>query len=313
MQQRQFERNATISRPSQDHSFASAMRPAAMRTHKNQNESIKVKVSVFFLILAAMLATLCSLPSITSIEGGSRFVWRPFKAEDVWEDLGLLARYRDKHALCLLLGMSLIYILLQTFCIPGSRIILNVLAGYLYKDHVAFGEYFIALPFSVLCSTGGAVMCYLLSCITCRELVSRRWPARVAWLRRQITDLDPAARILYLISLRLSPVCPAWFINLAAPFTPLTLRQFALGTLVGCAPSSLLMVTAGATLSKLGSGGDATGQAAPSILGLSAVAVAVAALPHLLRAARLLCPPSPPDTESSDSDGRGGGENQESV
>ena len=77
---------------------------------------------------------------------------------------------------------------LQTFCIPGSGTTLNILAGCVFHDLVPHGEFLIALPFAVLCTTAGAMSCYLVSYSTAREVIMRRFPGRVSWLRQKVSE-----------------------------------------------------------------------------------------------------------------------------
>ena len=58
-------------------------------------------------------------------------------------------------------------------------------------------------------------------------------------------DLRPMSKVLFFVSLRVSPVVPAYLLNLAAPLTPLPLLHFWLATMVGCAPHAVVTVTAG--------------------------------------------------------------------
>lgn len=62
-----------------------------------------------------------------------------------------------KYAFSLFMGMCVVYIFLQTFCVPGSGTTLNLLAGCIFAEYVDLGEYLVALPFAVVCSTVGSV------------------------------------------------------------------------------------------------------------------------------------------------------------
>jgi hypothetical protein len=74
----------------------------------------------------------------------------------------------DKHAVSLFVGMCVIYIILQTFCIPGSGTTLNLLAGCIYAEYMPLGEYLIALPYCVFCSTVKKVKAHAII-ITCKS------------------------------------------------------------------------------------------------------------------------------------------------
>ena len=124
------------------------------------------------LAFVFLFAVAYMLPSLLTVEEGSKFVWRPRSTGDFELDKRVLVRYRDEHAWQLLLGMAVVYVILQTFCVPASGTSMNVLAGCIFSDTLPSGEYLIALPMAILCVSFGAVMCYLISYISLRELIT---------------------------------------------------------------------------------------------------------------------------------------------
>jgi len=78
--------------------------------------------------------------------------------------------------------------------------------------------------------------------------LQRNFPTKVQWLKLKMGDLRPMSKVLFFVSLRVSPVVPAYLLNLAAPLTPLPLLHFWLATMVGCAPHAVVTVTAGRLL-----------------------------------------------------------------
>jgi uncharacterized membrane protein YdjX (TVP38/TMEM64 family) len=60
----------------------------------------------------------------------------------------------------------------------------------------------------------------------------------------------------YLLVLRLIPVVPFFLINLVSGVSPLPVRSFILGTLVGTLPGTFLYVNAGTALGTLGKPSD---------------------------------------------------------
>ena len=140
-----------------------------------------------------LFAVVYMLPPLPTVEDGRKFVWRPRSAGDFELDKRVLARYRDEHAWQLLLGMAVVYIILQTFCVPASGTSMNVLAGCIFSETLPSGEYLIALPMAVLCVSFGAVMCYLISYISLRELITVCSPAPAAVRWRCVFLLASAA------------------------------------------------------------------------------------------------------------------------
>lgn len=60
-----------------------------------------------------------------------------------------------------------------------------------------------------------------------------------------------------MLFLRITPLLPNWFINLASPVIGVPLVPFALGTFFGVAPPSFVAIQAGQTLQNLTSSSDA--------------------------------------------------------
>jgi len=158
---------------------------------------------------------------------------------------------------------------------------MNLLAGCIFSDVLPGGEYWIALPFAVLGATLGSTLCYLISSLTCREFVERRFPGPTEWLQKMIQNQGDNV-FFCLLSLRMSPLVPGWFLSIATPLTPVPLWQFVLATLVGVVPVSLVAVKTGATLSRLGAGEEhllANGQH----VGMLLVLAALAAIPAVVQ------------------------------
>jgi hypothetical protein len=109
---------------------------------------------------------------------------------------------------------------MQTLAIPGT-IMLSLLAGGLYG--VVGGSFLVATV-----STLGSCSCYCLSAAFGQPLAHALWPqqlekyaAEVARRRRQLFN--------YIVFLRVTPILPNTFINVASPIVGVPLAPFALG------------------------------------------------------------------------------------
>ena len=87
----------------------------------------------------------------------------------------------------------------------------------------------------------------------------------------------------YLLFLRLVPAFPFFLVNLACGVTGLPLRTYALGTLFGIMPGSLVFVNAGASLAAIESVRQV---AAPRVLGSFALLGLFALLPTIINAVK---------------------------
>lgn len=139
------------------------------------------------------------------------------------------------------------------------------------------------MPYCILCATAGALGAYSLSYLTARDFLYRKFPQKVGWLRNRIADLEPSSRLMFFLSLRVSPLCPAWFLNVAAPLTPLPIWMFLVATMLGSAPSSLLLVKTGAAISNMQAGEDVLANNMSSLAGLFVIALVVFSIPFVAK------------------------------
>lgn len=159
------------------------------------------------------------------------------------KDLGrVLSKYKNSHYYTVLGGIIVTYIFLQTFAIPGS-ISLSILSGFLYP-------FTLAITLVCFCSAIGATFCYLLSSMVGHGLVNRWFPERLKSWKRQVAR-HQADILNYIIFLRITPILPNWFINLASPVIGVKILPFFFGTFIGVAPPSFLFIRAGTTLYEL--------------------------------------------------------------
>lgn len=97
------------------------------------------------------------------------------------------------------------------------------------------------------CSAIGATLCFLVSQLVGKRLVTLWYPERV---KKWATTINNQRDNLfnYMVFLRVTPFLPNWFINLTAPVVGVPLRPFVLGTFIGVAPMSFIAIQAGQTL-----------------------------------------------------------------
>ncbi|KAJ1358539.1 hypothetical protein KIN20_016982 [Parelaphostrongylus tenuis] len=154
----------------------------------------------------------------------------------------VLLHYRDRHFFTIFFGVVIVYIMLQSFAVPGS-IFLTVLSGYLFN-------FFVALFLVCTCSAVGASICYLLSYMFGRDLVVRKFPDRIKQWQGDVAR-HRGDMLNYIIFLRVTPLLPNWFINIASPVLNVPFFPFFLGTFLGVAPPSFFYIQAGSTLEQM--------------------------------------------------------------
>eukprot|EP01129_Flabellula_baltica_P006857 TRINITY_DN2622_c0_g1_i1.p1 TRINITY_DN2622_c0_g1~~TRINITY_DN2622_c0_g1_i1.p1 ORF type:complete len:247 (+),score=43.29 TRINITY_DN2622_c0_g1_i1:106-846(+) len=159
------------------------------------------------------------------------------------------------------------FILKQTFSMPGSAL-LNIIAGRLFGVPLALG---------LVCTmtTIGASCCYALSDIFGRMLVEKCCKDKLDSFKSKI-DENRDDLFWYLVSSRIFPMTPNWFLNLASPLVGVPYGLFALSIFVGLIPYNLVCVQTGALLSEFGNNADVnTILSFQNILQLTVLALAV--------------------------------------
>ena len=164
-----------------------------------------------------------------------------------------------------------IYIVQTAFSLPGAAI-LSLAAGAIFG--VLQGTLFV-----VSGATAGAVLAFLVSRTLLRDWVVKKFGGRMEGIDRGLRENG----LSYLLFLRLVPAFPFFLVNLACGVTGLPLRTYALGTLVGIVPGSLVFVNAGASLAAIESVGQV---ASPRVLGSFLLLGLFALLPTIVNAVK---------------------------
>jgi uncharacterized membrane protein YdjX (TVP38/TMEM64 family) len=238
----------------------------------SSNGNVKSFLALLFVFGSFVLVLYAIYLSFPNLEDNEKqFIKVPRNIVDA-KDLGLvLKKYAHNHYYSVFAAFFAAYVFLQTFAIPGS-IFLSILSGFLFP-------FPLALSLVCTCSTLGAVFCYFLSRIVARQLIMKYLRARILAWQAQVAS-KRADLLYYIIFLRVTPLVPNWFINLASPLIDIPLRAFALGTFIGVAPPSCLYIQAGQTLNLMTS---QTAVFSWTSIGLLAVFSCVSLLPVVLR------------------------------
>ena len=174
---------------------------------------------------------------------------------------------RRAHSVLFAVAFILVYIVQTAFSLPGAAI-LSIAAGVLFG--VPQGTLFV-----VSGATVGAILAFLVSRTLLRDWTVRKFGARMEGIDRGLRENG----FSYLLFLRLVPAFPFFLVNLACGATGLPLRTYALGTLLGILPGSLVFVNAGASLAAIESVRQV---ASPRVLGSFALLGLFALLPTII-------------------------------
>jgi len=182
-----------------------------------------------------------------------------------------LENLRLGHTVLFAAAFVLVYIVQTAFSLPGAAI-LSLAAGAVFG--VLQGTLFV-----VAGATIGAILAFLVSRTLLRDWVVRKFGGRMEGIDRGLRENG----LSYLLFLRLVPAFPFFLVNLACGVTGLPLRTYALGTLFGIIPGSLVFVNAGASLAAIESVRQV---ASPRVLGSFALLGLFALLPTIINAVK---------------------------
>ena len=178
---------------------------------------------------------------------------------------------RAAHAVLFSAVFVLVYVVQTAFSLPGAAI-LSLAAGAIFG--VLQGTLFV-----VSGATIGAILAFLVSRTLLRDWVMKKFGGRMEGIDRGLRE----SGLSYLLFLRLVPAFPFFLVNLACGVTGLPLRTYALGTLFGIMPGSLVFVNAGASLATI----ERVSQvASPRVLGSFALLGLFALLPTIVKAVK---------------------------
>ncbi|EDV46504.1 transmembrane protein 41 homolog [Drosophila erecta] len=236
---------------------------------KATKKSLVIVVGIFVASLVTMCYVYAIFPELNASE--KQHLKIPRDIQDAKMLAKVLDRYKDMYYFEVMFGVVVAYVFLQTFAIPGS-LFLSILLGFLYK-------FPIALFLICFCSALGATLCYTLSNLVGRRLIRHFWPKKTSEWSKHVEEYRDSL-FNYMLFLRMTPILPNWFINLASPVIGVPLHIFALGTFCGVAPPSVIAIQAGKTLQKMTSSSEAFSWTSMGILMACACA---SLLPGLLK------------------------------
>lgn len=192
---------------------------------------------VALIILGCLLLRLPSMP-----EDQKQFIKFPKTLADLKALGSTLSMYKGICFWRILLTITLIYIFLQSFMIPGS-VLFSILLGFLFPTPLA-------LFVIAFCSAVGASCCYILADFVGTQTVAKLFPEQIVTCRK-LTSRFQSMSGLAIFFFRLSPIIPNWLVNICSPVLGVPLSGFFWGTFFGVVPLSLFFVKAGTILQEL--------------------------------------------------------------
>ena len=180
---------------------------------------------------------------------------------------GLLA-YTDAHYVTAVAAYILLYCLQTAFSLPGAAIF-TLAGGFLFGSFV--GTLYVNIG-----ATGGATLAFLSARYLLHDWVERKFGDRLG----PIQEGFARNAFSYLITLRLMPIFPFFFVNLVSGLTRIRLGSYVLATAIGIIPGSFVYANAGRQLGTINSLGEI---ASLRVLGAFALLGLLALAPILYR------------------------------
>jgi uncharacterized membrane protein YdjX (TVP38/TMEM64 family) len=149
----------------------------------------------------------------------------------------------------ILLLFSLIYLVKQTFSIPGSGV-LNLLAGAVFSERFSL---YSSIGLVCFLNTLGASCCYFLSYLLGSDLILKFInPGRLNQFKQRVAaERSQGNLFIYCLFSRLFPFTPNWFLNLASPVVGIDFLTFSSSIAIGLLPYNIITVQTGAVLNSV--------------------------------------------------------------
>ena len=161
---------------------------------------------------------------------------RYFSFEMLARHKATLTAWVAAHRLLAGLVFLLAYALMVAFSLPVA-VVATPVGGFL------FGTWAGAC-LSAIAATVGSIAVFLAARYAFRDLFRARAGATLARLEKGFRHND----FSYLLFLRLVPVFPFWLINIVPALLGMRLRRYALATMLGIVPASIIYASVGAGL-----------------------------------------------------------------
>lgn len=145
---------------------------------------------------------------------------------------GMLIKWTEANYFMVVFCYTLIYIITVALSLPGATI-LTVSGGFLFG--------YLGIIYVVISATVGACLIFLAVKTTLGEWLASK---AYGWVKKMEEGFRKDA-FNYLLFLRLVPLFPFWVVNIVPALLDVRLKHFALATLLGIIPGSLVYVLVG--------------------------------------------------------------------
>jgi uncharacterized membrane protein YdjX (TVP38/TMEM64 family) len=207
--------------------------------HNRTKQKSKLILGSVFLVAVAIFALLVwKMPAVSSADRDT-FLSFPDSPEKFAATKAVIRKYADQNFAYVLTLFVYLYILLQSFAIPGP-VFLSIISGSLW-------DFYFSLFISSMSATIGATICYLLSLMLFKGWILKLWPTKIVTFMRKVKEHQHNL-FFYMISIRLNPLFPNIMVNLSSPVAGVPLYIYFPATFIGLMPLNIIHVNTGATI-----------------------------------------------------------------
>eukprot|EP01091_Cochliopodium_minus_P000880 TRINITY_DN10783_c0_g1_i1.p1 TRINITY_DN10783_c0_g1~~TRINITY_DN10783_c0_g1_i1.p1 ORF type:complete len:256 (+),score=47.58 TRINITY_DN10783_c0_g1_i1:71-838(+) len=212
---------------------------------KDTKRNYMIAISIFLIALIGLIITFLTFPPLEKEDEGKLGI--PRSLEQVKIMAKVLSKYKDTHFFSIALALCYLYLFMQTFCIPGT-ILISFMFGGLFGSGIGF-------LLATTMSTLGASSAYWLSYLIGRSLVNRFFPKQMDFFAQEV-EKRRKNLLSYMMFVRLTPLLPNVFVNLASPIFNIPFSIYFLSIMIAGMPQSFIVVRTGVTLQKMSSAND---------------------------------------------------------
>jgi uncharacterized membrane protein YdjX (TVP38/TMEM64 family) len=202
---------------------------------------------------------------------------RWLSAEGLAESRVTIEQFVAAHRWTAVAAFILVFMTVTAAFIPAA-LLLTLMGGFLFGPWIGTGA-------TVIGATLGAIVTFAAVRTAAGEWIHKHVASRHSGVRAVMDGVERHA-FFYVLALRLTPMLPFGLVNIAAGLSKAPLRPYALATLLGAIPTSLIYSQLGAGVGGVIARGGGLGAALmqePRVLWSLAALACLALAPVLLR------------------------------
>jgi len=211
---------------------------------KKQYESthernMRILMTAFVILAIGFVYIVYNMPELNDQEKSILFRI-PRSGKDYIALHTVISKYSENNYSFMMLVFCYLYILLQSFAIPGT-IVLSFLAGALFG-------WFNGTILVCACATTGSTICYQLSNTLAKYAVLQWFPEKIVEFHKKM-DENRNNQFWFMLFLRFTPLIPNVVVNMASPIVGMPVHTFAFGTFLGLMPANAVHIRTGMEVS----------------------------------------------------------------